>query len=161
MCLHNGKLFLVRRLASSWAPVLSLKIRAGQVEPGRVTMCIFFFFLFFIFFFCHRFGTRQDRKGFEAWHTRIIETHTVRRAKATTLWLRGWFIFLSSKVAVSRRATADTYANRPLFLIGISVFIALLLLYDITSKSSFDNIRVSLGRAHRPGEEWERAGQNK
>lgn len=45
---------------------------------------------------------------------------------------------------------------------GVSAFIALLLLYDITSKSSFDNIRVSLGRVHRlQKDEKEQDGTNR
>lgn len=112
MCLHNGKLFLVRRLASSWAPVLSLKIRAGQVEPGRVTMCIFFFFLFYFFFLSQIWDTAGQERFRSVTHAYYRDAHGKTCKSYHTLTQR---LIYSSKVAVSRRATADTYANRPLF----------------------------------------------
>lgn len=107
-------------------------MRVSQVEPGQVTM-----YGLFSIFCCFRFGTRQDRNGSEVWHMHITEMHTVRQMHTRPT--------SDSQLCFYCRRDVQHRTRWSLIFIFGSISEALLLLYDITSRTSFDNIRVSLG----------------
>lgn len=82
-----------------------------------------------------RFGTRQDRKGSAVSLMPTIEMHRVTTPFST--------LFYYSLIIVKRQFVPVKY-YRCSCLFCVFTLSALLLLYDITRKSSFDNIRVSV-----------------